>query len=628
MILKAGTYRFNDELTAFTRSDSFPLEFSCTANFLTQDYQVYINQTRTYNTICFDVGNGMNMSYDNFIDGKWQNENLIAIYVYKSVDYNGWTNNLVNQDNLDFLLSNGLINQTTYDYGMSLLNSGYQFFGEGIKTITLATDQEVADDFGTWYIANTNYNEVNGKVIKAGTYRFNEKLTLPDGYDGYLAGKFYPAINLVCSQLIDLTGNELGLPDGMHDITFNVHHIAVFVNSNETVGMEYFLSQIAMDGVVTDDDTLPSKIYAYDDFADAGWGEDGTLKDIDILEDATVSEEFYNWFVANASATKVIKAGQYKFKDKIDLSTAPFATNASEYFGTCLIGINFRLPTITKVISQSEADEINALLAQGGITDTLSAGTYTANRSYNEIYLLENPNNDETHYAMWYQGGNTEVSPDTNVIPMLLGDMDEVYNTYYDEPWCVDLGVVKYQTIILDTDQTVTEEFYTWFMNNVEPTFATIKAKIQSLIDKSNATTGNNDTDLFAAVDNLIGGYGASSPEYDGTVIIEKAESVLGLRKFKETIDTNLYGSWLFNLSTNNEEFFGIMSEDMGKIWFVDENYEAVLMYDDESGWEDGFDRIINIKTYPTVPDELIDMGITVETLIEWLLANTEGVSV
>ena len=40
------------------------------------------------------------------------------------------------------------------------------------------------------------------------------------------------------------------------------------------------------------------------------------------------------------------------------------------------------------------------------------------------------------------------------------------------------------------------------------PTAESIKNKIQNLISRSNATTGNSATDLTSAVDGLIGGYG------------------------------------------------------------------------------------------------------------------------
>lgn len=51
-----------------------------------------------------------------------------------------------------------------------------------------------------------------------------------------------------------------------------------------------------------------------------------------------------------------------------------------------------------------------------------------------------------------------------------------------------------------------------------------VKAKIQGLIDKANATTGKSDTDLTSGVNSLVEGYGTGgepAEEYDGTVVIE-----------------------------------------------------------------------------------------------------------
>lgn len=53
-------------------------------------------------------------------------------------------------------------------------------------------------------------------------------------------------------------------------------------------------------------------------------------------------------------------------------------------------------------------------------------------------------------------------------------------------------------------------------------TLESVKNKIQSLIDKSNDTTGNSDTDLTEAVLNLADGYcgGLATEEYDGKYIV------------------------------------------------------------------------------------------------------------
>ncbi len=331
MILKAGTYRFNDVVTRYApvgQGVSVDLNFSCTTNYVTNDYQPHLNQTRYFTHISFDGGNDVVFGY-RFADDNTYSDDLYLSYTYKEVDYGGWCDNYFTRELLEQGFSYGLIGQDLYDTYIDLFNQGYSFYGEGIKVITLEKDQEVADDFGTWFNANTK-------------------------------------------------------------------------------------------------------------------------------------------------PMKVIKAGQYKFKEKIDLSTAPYVINPNNTgFDNCIVDINFRLPTITRVITQTEADEINYFLAQNGVTDTISAGTYTVIRSYDRICMCKRPNGDTCDYSMLYYDGNTETIPNTNVIQMLLGADDEVYNTYYDEPWCSEFDIT-YQTIILDTDQTVSEEFYTWFMANIAIPLATI----------------------------------------------------------------------------------------------------------------------------------------------------------
>ena len=89
-------------------------------------------------------------------------------------------------------------------------------------------------------------------------------------------------------------------------------------------------------------------------------------------------------------------------------------------------------------------------------------------------------------------------------------------------------------------DTTVNDVVYNWFNENTTseggssdtPTAESVKAKIQSLINKANTTTGKSDTDLTEAVLSLVGGYGnGDSPlpsevatESEMTALLETAE--------------------------------------------------------------------------------------------------------
>ena len=133
-------------------------------------------------------------------------------------------------------------------------------------------------------------------------------------------------------------------------------------------------------------------------------------------------------------------------------------------------------------------------------------------------------------------------------------------------------------------------------------------------------------------------------PEYDGTVIIEKANSVLGLRRFKDTWQLPESGEVVFDFSTT----------------FTENGTTITLMCDKIVGHlgNDRWGADINvIATSPIIPDAtfpiqapLATVGVnsageyTIEYTYEsfrtinvincddvaekWLLANTEGVSV
>lgn len=178
-------------------------------------------------------------------------------------------------------------------------------------------------------------------------------------------------------------------------------------------------------------------------------------------------------------------------------------------------------------------------------------------------------------------------------------------------------------------------------------TFNSLKTKIQGLIDKSNAKTGNSDTDLTSAVDTLIAGFGqggSSLPEYDGTVIIER-EAIA--RKFKEVLTipesvkslsvgeaieypVEFYGSITMDITINvkgNAIRFYVSGSNDNKIvtigYMITEadieeitEVEHLPLYVEGTGFITTEPPIINITKW------------TDETAKAWLLANTEGVSV
>ena len=119
MILKAGTYRFNDELFSFP-----PIT---------------------------DTDNRINYYFDFVVpDGDTTNNYIgISYYLYRNNYYVIYLFGTLHDD-FDIAYYNG-----TWEFG---------------QTMSLTTDVSVDDTFGTWFISSTNYNEVNAKPLAEITY--------------------------------------------------------------------------------------------------------------------------------------------------------------------------------------------------------------------------------------------------------------------------------------------------------------------------------------------------------------------------------------------------------------------------------------------------------------------------
>ncbi len=131
---------------------------------------------------------------------------------------------------------------------------------------------------------------------------------------------------------------------------------------------------------------------------------------------------------------------------------------------------------------------------------------------------------------------------------------------------------------------------------------------------------------------------GTHLPEYDGTVIIEKAESVLGFRRFKEglvtpTVFDTISADNVSDFYTNNlikiseisvnditfNEFTPLVNFDGTELIIVGYNGEVV-----EGTPFSNFNAILILNNEGVFNV----ISTTNSTVDEWLLANTEGVSV
>lgn len=124
MILKAGTYRFNDVLNA--PNTNILQEIAFTSRFVVEEMGIDSLMTFSSMYVPSDASTF-------FLDG-------YCISVDPIFDLGGY--------------------EMSGDMDFTFYNGGWEL--NSVKSITFSEDTAVDDAFGNWYIANTNYNEVNG----------------------------------------------------------------------------------------------------------------------------------------------------------------------------------------------------------------------------------------------------------------------------------------------------------------------------------------------------------------------------------------------------------------------------------------------------------------------------------
>lgn len=188
------------------------------------------------------------------------------------------------------------------------------------------------------------------------------------------------------------------------------------------------------------------------------------------------------------------------------------------------------------------------------------------------------------------------------------------YNAYTEGVWATAGGKPANKIDFGEVEQTVPDEFYTWFIANATPqeeapTAESVKAKLQALISAANTKTSKNDTNLTDAVNTLMAGYGQGG-ECDGKHIIEVEElpevgekGVLYKIEKKDLVAlsmknedgmvypdyTNLL-AYAFGGITVPDEYFNYAKEAdtenfiQGFVYYV-ESEGVIYGYDDEDGW-------------------------------------------
>jgi hypothetical protein len=161
-----------------------------------------------------------------------------------------------------------------------------------------------------------------------------------------------------------------------------------------------------------------------------------------------------------------IKAGTYKFKDLVDATI-----DAAE------IEINFTAGF--------------AIDIQGNIT----RGVFNCSK-----IIFESDSPDHIIIKYYVDSANPNIDAILAVSGSVLPNAIIVHN----DAWFTGAYGDEIRTFTLAGDVDVPDNFYLWFVNNVEPTSFTINAKVSLLVDRANKQTGASATDLSTAVSNLI----------------------------------------------------------------------------------------------------------------------------
>lgn len=145
--LKAGTYMFNDYISTY--SGDIPINATCTAyNDVRDTYDTWNINNLKFGVVGIETlqelvdAEGIEFTVTKPV--------FTLIYDYIGTDGYSYDDLVYGDADVELIPIIGL------PHGWATT-----VFHVGIKSLTLPTDQEVDYAFGSWFIANTNYNEVN-----------------------------------------------------------------------------------------------------------------------------------------------------------------------------------------------------------------------------------------------------------------------------------------------------------------------------------------------------------------------------------------------------------------------------------------------------------------------------------
>ncbi len=317
-------------------------------------------------------------------------------------------------------------------------------------------------------------------VIKAGTYRFNDVLSVPSADVAYTVSSPEEVIYFD-SIVTDDDG-------GVHELRLAV----TVIGTDGLATVKYYVAAVYEDGEKID---IQQAVEVY---ADTRWATeyDGIpfgFQTITIPNDSEVSAEFYEWFTANAVEQKQI-SGAWKFKDTVSF----------DGIDAFWVFLNFTLSGVLVV----DYETYSVTFDEDAVLNCT------------DLTVIEDGDDDRIVYAQ--QG-------DYFLPDVIYNNTDKWDATYqYCKRAGLDIPEVKGygQTIDFGTEpQTVSAEFYNWLTENATQPTASIQyngSAITSLFPGQTATLKckgmKMEDDVVVAVAESVGG------SCDGDHVIEVDE--------------------------------------------------------------------------------------------------------
>lgn len=295
--------------------------------------------------------------------------------------------------------------------------------------------QNVTSEFYEWFTANAV--EVEQKTIKAGTYRFNDVLPLPEWLDR--SESFDVDIPFKTTLYADLTGDGYGIINA--EFMCSRIKLAEYGPYEEYdpeqlyIDVHYCAESSSFDfASIGEDVSFPTWGWVYcgePPVTGDGWKKmSTTLQTITVTEDTEVSDEFYEWFTANAVEQKQI-SGVWKFNDVlVDLPYVGVDAGIGDY-----ISQNIAFTTVA-----TASDETNVYSVRSICSEIIAGNHY--------IY------GPEMYYCV------------ESLQPSYNDNLPQTYCVYREE-WYYGDGS---KTLNFGTEpQYVSIDFYNWFTVNATP---------------------------------------------------------------------------------------------------------------------------------------------------------------